>query len=638
MAKPREDRIPRRTSEIELWDVNPVGTRDAWRRELLQFWSLVATRGKRVARRGALGIVDPVTNKGRPLFIEELADILANRIAVAESGFVSHDILDELRRWLAETIVVPGERRSRRGQTPAAGIATPSYAALLMFNRPPPVTRERYWAAFLWNALASEFAAADVTGRHDLVSSRLDAYLGLGLNLPDEPGPRLTWSGIDLAAVATADPETYLVLRALGTPGGDGLGDASTGLGEDHLRGSSDGATMDQLICPGSVVLMRRSLSLLLGRQGAVGHAALSELVETSLVFHAAQYFIRGMRVLNSLVTERELPPDCRACWDRFQPDLKPVPSDQDRERWATTGYQGDGSGVAARWVERTCEADDYLFINAGRKEDSEAKDLARISLERLRRELATYTVNRITLSIARGICVALSSVQGEPETPTLDRTLERLDAWARDKSRRRVLAFAWKQRIEQLVADPSIPGSVQEGITHRLADAAGDPAQLEAIVRDLVSEAILSSRAFTRYIELMNSLLGGGALPTNQDAKGMMARGGSRSVPFHLSVNDRALELLVALAALEARGEPGEDGGAPTEDTTSFAGFLRFIERRFHLGFEKGPAREEVPSGLVSAASAELIAALRARLSSMGMLEEYSDSSEWNRISWGDG
>jgi len=633
VARQRQDRIPRRTSEIELWDVNPVGTREAWRRELLQFWSLVATRGRRAKARVALGKVDPATGKGRPLFVDEVAGLLASRIANADGGFVAHDMEDELRRWLADTIVVPGERSRRRGRLPAAGLATPNYAGLLFFNR--AVTRERFWAAFLWNALASDFAVAAETGREDLLSRRIDAYLGLGLRLPAEEGPRTAWPGVDLAAVAEADPETYLVFRALAMPSPDGIGDATIGLGEDYERGASDGATMRQLLCPGSVILMRRSLSLLLARQGSIGHAALSDLVETALAFHASQYFIRGMRVLNDLSSGRALPADCRACWDRFQGDIRPVPTADDRERWRARAYRGHATAAEAAWVESTCEADDYLFVNAGRKEDVAAKDLARLSLERLRRELATYTVNRITLGIAQAICERLAVQFGEVPPP-LDGTYLRLDAWAAIPAARAVLAYAWTQRIEELSNDPGLPGPVVDDVRRKLGAAAGDPAILGLVVRELVSEAILSSRAFTRYIELMNSLLGGGALPTNQDPKGFMARGGSRSVPFHLSVNDRALELLVALAALEGRDQ--EDGSGPDDarDTTSLQGFLDFLERRFHLVLTRGPAGEVVPAGLVSAASAESLAALRTRLSSMGLLEEYSDSSEWNRISWG--
>jgi hypothetical protein len=275
--------------------------------------------------------------------------------------------------------------------------------------------------------------------------------------------------------------------------------------------------------------------------------------------------------------------------------------------------------------------------VNAGRKEDSAAKDLARMGIERLRRDLATYTVNRITLSIARTICGSLAPQFGELGPPPLDEVLSRLDAWAAEPGGRRVIAYAWSERIGQLAADPAIPGSVAESLTSRMADASGDPSKLEGIVRDLVSEAILSSRAFSRYIELLNSLLGGGALPTNQDPKGMMARGGSQKVPFHLSLNDRALELLVALAVLESR-DPEVSGETQWEDPSSYSGFLEFIERRFHLGVRRAPAGEEVPSGLVSAATAESETALRARLSSMGLLEEYSDSADWNRILWGSG
>jgi hypothetical protein len=633
VAAQGKDGIRRRTSSIELWDVNPVGTREAWRRELLQFWSLVATRGQRVKPRVALGKVDPVTGKGRSLFVDEVSGILAKRIASAEGGFVAHDIHDELKRWLADTIVVPGERSGRRGRLPAAGLAVPNYAGLLFFNR--SVTRERFWAAFLWNALASDFAVARTTGRTDLLAGRIDAFLGLGLDLEPAEGPRIRWSGVNLDAVADADPETYLVFRALASPSPDGLGDATNGLGDDFERGASAGATLPQLLCPGSVILMRRSLSLLLARQGSIGHAALSDLVETTLTFHASQYFTRGMRVLNDLTAGRELPSDCRACWDRFQDDVRPSPTPGTVDRWRDGDYHGDATAEEAAWVEETCKADDYLFVNAGRKEDVAAKDLARLSLERLRRDLATYTVNRITLAIAQGICESLSVQFGE-SVPSLDATYSRFDAWIADPNRRGVLAYAWTERIKDLMKDAALPGPIVDDVPRMLGAAKGDPRLLELVVRDLVSEAILSSRAFTRYIELLNSLLGGGALPTNQDPKGLMARGGSRSVPFHLSLNDRALELLISLATLE--GKDGVDGAPLAEgaDSTSFQDFLGFLERRYHIVLTRGPSGELVPSGLLSAASAQSLAALRNRLSSMGLLEEYSDSSEWNRITWG--
>ena len=231
----RAGRIPRRTSEIELWDVNPVGTRDAWRRELLQFWSLLATRGRRVKPRAALGKVDELTGKGRPLSVDEVAGLLADRVMHAEGGFVANALHDELKTWLSATVIVPGERRKRRGSLPSAGLATPNYAALLLFNR--GVTRERFWAAFLWNALASDFAAGEATGRPDLVSSLLDNYLALGLIPAQDNSSRTMWSGLDFSTIASADPETYLVLRGLGADGADGIGNAAAGLGEDYVRG-----------------------------------------------------------------------------------------------------------------------------------------------------------------------------------------------------------------------------------------------------------------------------------------------------------------------------------------------------------------------------------------------------------------
>ena len=633
MADQSPDRIPRRTAEIELWDTNPVGTQDAWHRELLQFWSFVFTRGRRVKSGSALGKIDPTTGKGRPRNVDEVAATLADRIVRADGGFVAHNLEGEIRRWLADTIVVPGERRRQRGPLPAAGLTTPNYAALLLFNR--GVTRERFWAAFLWNALASDFAAAELLPEEDLVSRRLDTYLALGLKAVDSNTSRRVWKGFDFPAIASADPETYLVLRALGTSNGDDVGDASNGLGEEYLRGSTPAAAMNQFLCPGAVILMRRSLRLFLGQQETIGHPALSGHIETALTFHASQYFLRGMRVLNDLSEGRTLPPDCSACWARFQPDLRPSPTYADRERWQSVGYTAQADADQADWVESNCQAEDLIFVNAGRKEDQAAKDLARLSLERLRRDLASYTVNRIVLAIARGIAGRLAPQFGE-EAISLDKTYERLDQWAGEPTSRAVLAYAWRDRITQLGNDPDLGGSVVDRIPNRVQAAGNDPGKLEAIVRELVSEAVLSSRAFSRYIELLNSLLGGGALPTNQDAKGLMARGGSQTVKFHLSLNDRALEFVVALSALEARDESRMASDADRRHATSLQGFLEFLERRFHIVLAGAPSGAWTPPGLVAEAAAESISALRARLSSMGLLEEYSDSLEWSRLTWG--
>ncbi len=195
-----------------------------------------------------------------------------------------------------------------------------------------------------------------------------------------------------------------------------------------------------------------------------------------------------------------------------------------------------------------------------------------------------------------------------------------------------RLVAREWRDRIEngdgdglrrdEAISDPEF----REAIDGRLNDAAGDPAALEKLVREIVAEAVLSTRAFGRYRELLHSLLGGGSLPSNQDPKGMMANGGTQASRFYLTLNDGALEMMVAVASLES-AEQGVD--------LTFDGLLSFLDRRFHVSVDHGPSGDSIPPGLIAAASAQSRQALRDRLSSMGMLEEYSDSSQWNRVSW---
>jgi hypothetical protein len=622
----RSDRIPKRTSELELWDVNPVGTRDAWRRELLQFWSLMLTRGRRVRAQPSLMVLKEATQKNRSLTTDEIADLLAARIEGAPGSFVAPRLRRDLRRWLEDSIVVPGERSGRKGHLPSAGVSIPHYLGLLVFNR--SVVRERFWAAFMYSAIASDLEAGPTIGRNDLAGTMLDAFLGFGLHhrvADPPPGRAVRWE-VSRCEIAGVDPELDLLTRALAGPGADSLGDAGLGLPPAFFATSTEGARYPQFLCTGSIILMRRSLTLLLEEQSVVGHAALSELIETALVDHAALYYVRSMRVMNDLSSGRALPEDCQACWARFGPDLKPDGTRERLERWAGGDYRAAGDQADADWVDDTCKADDHMFINAGRKELAAAKELGRSTIERLRRQLAEYTVNRITLSLSRDMALRMATEFGEP-APDIDRIHASLDRWADEPLRRGVLSYAWAQRIRELSGDPNVPGMFLEDLDARLEAAAGDPRSLQQLVHNMVSETILSSRSFGRYIELLNSLLGGGALPSNEDPKGFMARGGSRAVPFHLALNDRSLEFLVAVAVLESQA---------SGQSLSFQGFVDFLERRFHLLVDHVLPTDPAPSALVAEASEQSREALRSRLRSMGMLQEYSDSSEWTVVSWG--
>jgi hypothetical protein len=618
--------IPRRTAAIELWDVNPVGTRDSWRREMLQFWSAMLTRGRRVRAQAHLMVPDEVTHKNRSLTTEELAQRLSERIATAPGSVISEKRRHDLEGWLKDALIVPGERRVRQGHPAAAGLAVPHYLGLALLNR--SATRERYWAWFFYSALETDLLVGDLTARTDLAGVQLDKYLSAGLQF-DRRLTRTTtavgWS-VDAGAMVDRDPEVYLTERSLAFDSGDGLGSANRGLPPAFLGTATAGAPYPQFLCPGSVVLMRRALSLLLGQSSTVGHAALGEMIEGTLAFHAAQYFIRGMRVLNDLADQRGLAPDCADCWARFQPDLQPS-GDADRDtRWSNGGYRAGATAEDVNWIEANCAADTEIFVNAGRKEHSAAKDLGRMSLEQLRRQLAAYTVNRIMMSICSDVAGEISKQLGAP-SPRLDEVLATLDQLADDPGARMALAVVWGQKIEVLRTDDDIPGAVLESLEADILRAAGNPRALEGVARTIVSEAILSSRAFTRYIELLHSLLGGGALPSNEDPKGIIARGGSRTVPFHLSLNDRALEVLVATAALEA-----DSAGGPL----SFQDFIDFIARRYGLLVDAGPSNLAAAGGLIADAAQQSRQALRGRLQSMGLLDEFSDSSDWNRVHWG--
>lgn len=620
MAKSRP--IPRRTAEIELWDVNPVGTADAWRREMLQFWAMMLTRGKRVRAQPHLMVRDAESGSNRSLTTAELAYLLASRIWEKPGNVVPAARRDDLVRWFQDSLVVPGERRGKLGAPAAAGLGIPHYLGLALFNR--GATRERFWAAFFYSALDTDLRVGLVTGDRDLAGVLYDEFLTVGASFANgETATPLAWQ-VNSTELSSRDPEVHLAATALSWDSSDGLGSVVAGLPSSLATSATPARLYDQFLCPGTVILLRRSLRLLLRRADRLGHAALADLVEASLALHAAIYFIRGMHVVNSLMVERTLPTAHEQCW-RYQDDLRPGPPDGRESRWLVGGYGGRADASDAHAVS-SCAEPSELFVNAGRKELSAAKDVARMSLEQLRRQLSAYTVNRILLSLASQVAHSLAAQLHEPP-PGLHEVPARLDRWAATDRTRMALAVLWRAKIEVISTDADVPGAVLDELQDRLTDAGGDPAGLEDVARYVITESILSSRASSRYVELLHSLLGGGALPSNEDPKGIVARGGSRRVPFHLSLNDRALEVLVAVASLEA-----EEKAEPL----SFQGFVDFLASRYGLLVDRHPGGMVVAGGLLADAALQSREALRARLRAMGLLQEFSDSSDWNRVRWG--
>ena len=623
--------IPRRTSNIELWDNVPVGNRTAWQREMLQFWSLMLAQGRRLRTPPYMVVLNPETGRNRPRTTREMADLLGKRIREL-ADHISPEIAAAVEEWLAEGLIVPGERVKGLAGFPAAGLSVPHYIGLALFARGS--TRERYWATTFYLWLASDQHHTDITGKSG-VTSRLASFLSDGLRIDpstDTAVPQAYAWRIDHSVLERKDPEVLLAARALESNLSDGLPSFAHGLPKEYLLAARP--VLDErrdrftVLCPGSVMLLRRNLDLLLGQADVVGHGALGQLMETALVQHAAQYYVRGMRVLNDLVRARRLPDDCATCWARFQEDLSPLPVGARVERWSSGDYRAAGTAEDARFVEATCASPYSLFLNAGTKEDNSAKDLGRISLENLRQQLAEYTVNRLWISIAWDVASEVApQVPGCQRPASVAEVLPTLDAVYSTSAAVLLVADKWRSRLKTLITDRDVPTTVVDEVLDLVDQQGVTPRALEDLTRTVIAETILSTRYFGRYVEVLNSILGGGALPSNQDSKGMMARGGRSKLPFHLAINDSLLEFLVAVTSLEA-----EAAGKPL----SFSEFLDQLSSRYLLDIDRAPSHLLAGSGLAAEAISQSREALRERLSAMGLLDEFSDSSTWNRIAWG--
>ena len=261
MARP----IPRRTSSIELWDAVPVATSIAWQREMLQFWSLVQTKGRRVRTPPYMYVLNPETGKNRERTVREVAVMLAARIK-AESDHMPAEIMHAVEEWIAESVLVPGERKRGLVGLPVAGIAVPHMVGLGLFARGS--TRERYWATTFYLWLAADQSYTDLTGRAS-VASAISNYLSGGLELDPANNPGVAqpyrWT-IKPALLATKDPEVLLAAKALASDINDGLTSMRHGLPREYFVLAK--AVLDpskdrfSILCPGSVILLRRALNL----------------------------------------------------------------------------------------------------------------------------------------------------------------------------------------------------------------------------------------------------------------------------------------------------------------------------------------------------------------------------------------
>ena len=355
----------------------------------------------------------------------------------------------------------------------------------------------------------------------------------------------------------------------------------------------------------------------------------MAHLIETALAHHAAQYYIRGMRVLNDLVQLRRLPDDCQSCWGRFSDDLDPLRLDQaKRDRWNAGEYQAAGNRDDARFVDRECKTPFSLFLNAGSKEDASAKELGRLSLEALRQQLGEYTVNRLWMNVAWDVAIQLSAeIPGQQPPRNVAEVLPMLDSVYANADAVLLARSKWRAMLEVLVADGEALAGPIEDARAVLGSRDVSLLEFEAATRQFIAETALTTRYFGRYVEVLNSLLGGGALPSNQDPKAMIARGGRLKMPFHLAVNDSLLELLVAIFSCEAE-EAGE--------ALSFTDFLDRLSERYRLNVDRGATAPAAGTGLTADAVSQSRQALRGRMSAMGFLTEFSDSASWNRVSWG--
>ena len=609
-----------------------MGNTIAWQREMLQFWSLVLSNGRRLKTPPWMFVRDDITRKNRPRNVRELARMLSERIQ-DQAHHMPDEVLASLEDWLANAVIVPGEKKRGVPGVPAAGLSVPHFVALPTFAR--GVTRERYWATTFWLWLASDQQHTAYTGRPGVASALRD-FLSGGLEiepLKSATAPdALQWQ-YDLGRLERKDPEILLTAHALAKDVNDGLPGFERGLPPGLFAAAT--AVLDpskdkfSTLCPGTVIQLRRSMALLLQHADSVGHGAMAHLLETALVHHAAQYYVRGMRVLNDLVRLRRLPDDCGVCWDRFAADLDPLGSSAQRDRrWAAGEYRGQGSAENARFVDVECKTPQGLFLNAGAKEDLSAKDLARMSLDSLRQQLGEYTVNRLWMSIAWDVANELASqVPGLPMPATIADVLPLLDQAYKKPSATLLAASVWRNRLALLLDDKDAPPDTVTEVLAIVQRRDSKPLDLEDATRRLISETVLSARYFGRYQEVLNSLLGGGALPSNQDPKSMIQRGGDQRQRFHLAINDSLLELLVAVFSCEA-----DEAGEPL----SFTGFLDRLSERYRLDLDRVSPSLPAGTGLAADAISQSRQALRARMSAMGFLTEFSDSANWNRVSWG--
>lgn len=602
------------TPSVQRWDRTPVGTNNEWRGEIARFVGLMAMRGSSPIARG--------TYLSRATGSDITAQLAAR---VSRSLATSDNPADEsyFSSWLRDSILVSGNGDS------IVGTGIMHYSALSLLN--PNAGHSRYWSNFWYWALASELTNETTDNQIDPNTGMLlDKYLSrlftsFGIDLEsNEP----SWSIPDISDFGM-DVEAKLLIKALAkssNESGDTLGnkDFSKGISGFKVNSRPSGKWND-FICPGSIVLLKRSIQLILNSESSTEDRIENTLdertsdytqdrIEDALAAHTSDYVLRSMFVLNSAMSgKNNLPESCVECRDKFAKGLI-------QPKHASESV---ASLENIEWIDTNCEYEGN-FANAGPKESKAAKTLATIDLATLYSQLNSYTANRRAAQAAVDIVKNLKfTTKQSSESPIESISI----LWKLMSSERSLVVQSLRDISSAFIDSESPSEATRERLEGLMASSETHPQDLWSALVDAfrdVSTGTGHSLA-SRAREVMHSQLGGGALPTNQDPKGRLQRGGLGEFPkFHLATNDRFLSHMARTAFHEFFEQDRQ---------LSLREFVQFVRERFKIELLPDSDFKHQAPGLCAKAAKENAANLSQRLKNMGILREFSDSSDWNRI-----
>ncbi len=623
-------KLTKRTSAIELFDTTPVTDFDG---EMSLLLSYMLTEGKKVqARYLTLG-------RGTVLQYSEAKRYLARQLDSMDHLISIHDpaAKERLIGWIAKSHFIETEpwNRATRADKPLGGFRLPSYLGLRFSN--VGLIREKYWGAFVFLALASELELKRLhpPGNIDeMAAGLLDRFLREGTNVSSAAEGNHTLWTLEPTHSTESDSMLDPVLAGLLSGETDGPSDVFS---LPHWR-STDKSLRHQgthvvgqaskrspigflaFMCPGSVILMKNALRAVL-LQTDLARDRKFELLKTVFTLHIWLYYRRSLYVLNEIERLGTLPETCADCWKRFQDDLVPPYAAEGcperYEKWAQGQYGAAGTEEDAQFVARTCPCPG-LFFNMGTKECSHALRLSLTSLRGLYDELEAATLNRIWLGLL--IERMSKSLRCHKRDLWPDRILA-----ADSDVRQSVLVEHVTAWINELLSDGSLPESWQVAFTDIISPTSqASPEQVFRLVREYIADS-LTQRDFSRYREVLHSMMGGGELPTNQNPRGVMSGAGPKGRQFYPTLQSHALELLVLLAS-DSRGPDGH---------LSFEQFIEFLQSRYGIYCHTIPGNLQQGTPLSLDACTESRNSLRERLRAAGFLREFSDTEEWNRVSW---